>query len=125
MDWSVEGPSGPIPIVTFDQDHGSIRSIGYRFGDVAYSSDVVQLDESAFAALQDLDVWIIDALRYRPHPTHAHLERTLQWIDRVRPRRAILTNLHIDLDYAKLKAELPPGVEPGHDGLRFEHQVWA
>jgi len=123
--WAVAGPSGDIPVVTFAQDHGPVDSVGYRFGDVAYSSDVVQLDESAFAALQDLDVWIIDALRYRPHPTHAHLERTLQWIDRVRPRRAILTNLHIDLDYAKLKAELPPGVEPGHDGLRFEHQVWA
>ena len=121
--WSVDGPSGSIPVVTFDQDHGSVRSVGYRFGDVAYSSDVADLDEAAFAALAGLDVWIVDALRYRPHPTHAHLERTLGWIERVRPARAILTNLHIDMDYGTLEAELPPGVEPAHDGLRFSHEL--
>jgi phosphoribosyl 1,2-cyclic phosphate phosphodiesterase len=121
--WTVEGPSGPIPITTFDQDHGEVRSVGYRFGGVAYSSDVVRLDDAAFDALADLDVWIVDALRYRPHPTHAHVERTLEWIARVKPRRAILTNLHIDLDYEALKAELPAGVEPAFDGLRFEHEL--
>lgn len=123
--FQIEGPSGPVPVVTFDQDHGSVRSVGYRFGDVAYSSDLVDLDEPAFAALAGLDVWIVDALRYRPHPTHAHLARTLSWIERVKPRRAILTNMHIDLDYAKLAAELPPGVEPAYDGLRLEHQLGA
>lgn len=121
--WAVDGPSGPIPVTSFDQDHGGVRSVGYRFGGVAYSSDVVNLDEAAFAALADLDVWIVDALRYRPHPTHAHLERTLGWIERLKPRRAILTNLHIDLDYERLKAELPAGVEPGYDGLRFSHEL--
>lgn len=121
--WDVEGPSGPVPVVTFDQDHGGVRSVGYRFGGVAYSSDVVNLDDAAFEALADLDVWIVDALRYRPHPTHAHLERTLEWIARVKPRRAILTNLHIDLDYAKLSAELPGGVGAAWDGLRFEHHL--
>jgi phosphoribosyl 1,2-cyclic phosphate phosphodiesterase len=123
--WSVAGPSGAIPVVTFDQDHGGVRSVGYRFGGVAYSSDVVDLDEPAFAALQDLDVWIVDALRYRPHPTHAHLERALEWIARVKPRLAILTNMHIDLDYAKLRGELPEGVIPAYDGLRIEHQLAA
>jgi phosphoribosyl 1,2-cyclic phosphate phosphodiesterase len=121
--WSVDGPSGAIPVVTFDQDHGGVRSVGYRFGDVAYSSDVVDLDEAAFAALSDLDVWLVDALRYRPHPTHAHVERTLGWIERLKPRRAILTNLHIDLDYETLTAELPPGVEVAYDGLRFQHEL--
>jgi phosphoribosyl 1,2-cyclic phosphate phosphodiesterase len=121
--WQLDGPSGVIPVVTFDQDHGGVRSVGYRFGGVAYSSDVVDLDEAAFAAMADLDVWIVDALRYRPHPTHAHLERTLGWIERLRPRRAILTNLHIDLDFETLTAELPPGVEPAFDGLRFEHEL--
>jgi phosphoribosyl 1,2-cyclic phosphate phosphodiesterase len=121
--WQVDGPSGLIPVVTFDQDHGGVRSVGYRFGGVAYSSDVVDLDETAFAALADLDVWIVDALRYRPHPTHAHLERTLGWIERLKPKRAILTNLHIDLDFETLRAELPEGVEPAFDGLRFEHQL--
>jgi phosphoribosyl 1,2-cyclic phosphate phosphodiesterase len=121
--WQVDGPSGAIPVVTFDQDHGGVRSVGYRFCDVAYSSDVVNLDEQAFEALAGLDVWIVDALRYRPHPTHAHLERTLEWIARLKPRRAILTNLHIDLDYEALKAELPAGVEPAFDGLQFEHEL--
>ena len=121
--WQVDGPSGPIPVVTFDQDHGGLRSVGYRFGDVAYSSDVVDLDEAAFAALSGLDVWIVDALRYRPHPTHAHLEKTLGWIERLKPRRAILTNLQSDLDYAILSAELPSGVEAAYDGLRFTHEV--
>jgi phosphoribosyl 1,2-cyclic phosphate phosphodiesterase len=123
--WAVEGPSGPIPIVTFDQDHGGVRSAGYRFGGVAYSSDVVNLDEAAFAALAGVEVWIVDALRWRPHPTHAHVARSLEWIARVQPKRAILTNLHIDLDYADLGRQLPQGVEVAYDGLRFEHQLAA
>ena len=121
--WQVDGPSGAIPVVTFDQDHGGVRSVGYRFGGVAYSSDVVRLDEAAFEALADLDVWIVDALRRRPHPTHAHLERTLEWIDRVKPKRAILTNLHIDMDFQQLCAELPAGVEPAFDGMTFRHEL--
>ena len=121
--WTVEGPSGAIPVVSFDQDHGGIRSVGYRFGGVAYSSDVVNLDAAAFEALADLDVWIVDALRWRPHPTHAHVARTLEWIAQVRPRRAILTNLHIDLDYEDLARQLPEGVEPAFDGLRVSHEL--
>lgn len=119
------GPSGEVPVNTFDQDHGGIRSVGYRFGDVAYSSDLVDLPEEAFSALEGLDVWIVDALRWRPHPTHAHVERTLEWIERLKPRRAILTNLHIDLDYRDLCARLPAGVEPAYDGLRFESAIEA
>jgi phosphoribosyl 1,2-cyclic phosphate phosphodiesterase len=123
VSWRVEGPSGPIPVTTFDQDHGGVRSVGYRFGGVAYSSDVVGLDEAAFDALADLDVWIVDCLRRRPHPTHAHLDRALEWIARVKPKRAILTNMHIDLDYAALVRELPAGVEPAVDGLAFMHEL--
>lgn len=121
--WSVEGPSGPIPVISFDQDHGHIRSAGFRFGNVAYSSDVVGLTEEAFEALAGVEVWIVDALRWTPHPTHAHVDLALEWIARVRPKRAILTNLHIDLDYHKLAQVLPEGVEPAYDGLRFEHQL--
>lgn len=118
--WTIEGPSGPIPVTTFDQDHGSIRSVGYRFGGVAYSSDVADFPSASFDALRGLDVWIVDALRETPHPTHAHLDRTLEWIARVRPRRAILTNMHIDLDYEALRTRLPQGVEPAYDGMRFQ-----
>ena len=124
-EWSVTGPSGPIPVVTFDQDHGGVRSVGYRFGNLAYSSDVVDLPPEAFAALGGLDVWIVDALRYTPHPTHAHVDRALEWIARVKPKRAILTNLHIDLDYKELKGRLPPGVEPAYDGMAISVQISA
>jgi phosphoribosyl 1,2-cyclic phosphate phosphodiesterase len=117
--FAIDGPSGSIPVTTFDQDHGDIKSVGYRIGDVAYSSDVVGLPEASFAALKGVKVWIVDALRYRPHPTHATVEQALAWIARIRPERAILTNLHVDLDYETLKRELPPGVEPAYDGLRF------
>lgn len=125
--WYVEGPSGMVPITTFEQDHGAITSVGYRFGGpdggIAYSSDVVSLDDAAFQALENLDVWVVDALRWTPHPTHAHVERTLEWIARAKPKRAILTNMHIDLDYEALKAKLPAGVEPAYDGLRFELEI--
>jgi phosphoribosyl 1,2-cyclic phosphate phosphodiesterase len=119
VDWAIEGPSGSIPVVTFDQDHGAIRSVGYRFGPVGYSSDVVGLPPEAFQALAGVKIWIVDALRYTPHPTHAHLARTLEWIAQLKPDRTILTNMHIDLDFKTLAAELPPGVEPAYDGLRF------
>ena len=118
--WRINGPSGAVPVLGFDQDHGEIRSVGFRFGPVAYSSDVVGLDDEAFAALDGVEVWIVDALRDRPHPTHANVEMALAWIERVRPERAILTNLHVDLDYNALKARLPSGVEPAYDGMRFE-----
>jgi phosphoribosyl 1,2-cyclic phosphate phosphodiesterase len=125
QDFAIEGPSGAIPVATFDQDHGAVRSVGYRFGDVAYSSDLVDLPEESFEALQGLDVWIVDALRWRPHPTHAHVDLALSWIERLAPRRAILTNLHIDLDFEDLASRLPEGVEPAFDGLRFQHQLDA
>jgi len=118
--WSIDGPSGPIPVQTFDQDHGAIRSVGYRIGPVAYSSDVVDFPPEAFAALTGLKVWIVDALRLTPHPTHAHLARTLEWVERVRPERTILTNMHLDLDYRTLVESLPPGIEPAYDGLTIE-----
>lgn len=115
--WSVEGPSGAIPILTFDQAHGPIRSVGYRIGDAAYSSDVSGMDDAGFAALAGLKLWVIDALRWTPHPTHLNVETALAWIERVKPERAVLTNLHVDLDYAELAAKLPKGVEPAYDGL--------
>lgn len=120
VEWAIDGPSGAIPVVSFDQDHGGIRAAGFRFGDVAYSPDVLDLPDAAFAALDGVKVWIVDALRDMPHPTHAHVEKTLGWIEAVRPERAILTNLHVDLDYEALSRRLPAGVEPAYDGMRFE-----
>lgn len=118
--FDIEGPGGPVPVQAFAQGHGRVRSLGFRFGPFAYSSDVDRLDEAAFAALQGVECWIVDALRRRPHPSHAHLARSLEWIARVKPRRAILTNMHLDLDYEDLRRELPKGVEPAFDGLRLE-----
>jgi phosphoribosyl 1,2-cyclic phosphate phosphodiesterase len=115
--WQINGPSGPIPIVTFDQAHGPIRSVGYRFGDVAYSPDLSDIPPDSLAALSGLRLWIVDALRYTPHPTHFTVEEALAWIARLEPERAILTNLHIDLDYAELSARLPENVCVAYDGM--------
>jgi phosphoribosyl 1,2-cyclic phosphate phosphodiesterase len=121
--FALAGAGGEIPVLAFKMGHGQIESLGYRFGSIAYSSDVVHLDENAFAALDGVDCWIVDALRYTPHPSHAHVEKTLSWIARVKPRRAILTNLHSDLDYETLRRELPPGVVPAYDGMTITQDV--
>lgn len=114
--WAVDGAGGSIPVVTFDQAHGPIRSVGYRLGDVAYSSDVSDLDEAAIEAVSGCRLWIVDALRWTPHPTHAHVDRALEWIRRADVERAVLTNLHIDLDYAELSRRVPGNVVVAHDG---------
>jgi phosphoribosyl 1,2-cyclic phosphate phosphodiesterase len=117
--FEIDGPGGALPVLAIGHGHGRIRSLGFRFGAIAYSPDVDALDEAAFAALEGVDCWIVDALRHTPHPSHAHLGRTLEWIARVKPKRAILTNMHIDMDYDTLTRELPPGVEPGYDGMNI------
>jgi len=116
---TVEGAGGAITALPFLQDHGDISSLGLRFGDLAYSSDVKDLPDDSVEALRGLHVWIIDALRYTPHPTHFSVSDALAWIERLRPERAILTNLHSDLDYEKLRRELPAHVEPAYDGMRI------
>lgn len=108
---------GEIPVTSFRQIHGNIDSVGYRFGPLAYSTDVSELPAESLRALEGVEVWIVDCLHYRPHPTHAWLERTLEWIGRIKPRRAILTHMNHEIDYATLARELPEGVEPGYDGL--------
>lgn len=116
-DFVIGGAGGPLPVRPFWQRHGEIRSLGFRFGPIAYSPDVSSLDEDAFAALAGVDTWIVDALRYTPHPSHAHVALALEWIARLKPRHAVLTNLHQDLDYEALKRQLPAHVEPAFDGL--------
>ncbi len=119
----ISGPFrlGGCEIVPFTQDHGICPSTGFRFGKFAYSTDVVRMPEAAFAALAGVEVWVVDCLRVEPeHPTHAHLARTLEWIARVRPKRAILTHMNHQSDYAQMAAILPPGVEPAYDGMTID-----
>jgi phosphoribosyl 1,2-cyclic phosphate phosphodiesterase len=111
---------GGVPLVPFAQDHGFSATLGFRIGAAAYSTDVTELDGAAFATLAGSELWIVDCLRRAAHPTHSHLGKTLGWIDRVRPRRSILTHMDHTLDYRALSAELPAGVEPGIDGLVVE-----
>ncbi len=114
---SIEGAGGPIPLTPFRVDHGDMEALGFRIGGVAYLPDVAHIPDAAWDMLQDLDCWIVDALRRDPHPTHSHLAQTLSWIERLAPRQAVLTNMHIDLDYATVLAETPDHVQPAHDGL--------
>jgi len=116
----IEGPFnvGGISVVPFDQDHGFGRTTGFRFGKVAYSTDCVELPEEAFAALAGVEVWIVGALTDRPnHPTHADVDKALGWIDRVKPRRAIITHMGTGLDSEALRQRLPAHTEPAYDGM--------
>jgi phosphoribosyl 1,2-cyclic phosphate phosphodiesterase len=113
----IDGPGGTIEAMPFRQRHGSGESLGFRFGGLAYSPDVSDLPEETLPLLGGLDVWIVDALRYTGHPSHFSVEQTLAWIERLKPKRAVLTHMHVDLDYAELSRQLPNGVEPGYDGM--------
>jgi phosphoribosyl 1,2-cyclic phosphate phosphodiesterase len=117
----VEGPFqvGGLDIVPFTQHHGGgwNPTLGLRFGRFAYSTDVKDMPEEAFAALSGVEVWVVDCLRDRPNWAHSHLEQTLEWIARVGPRRAILTHMNHELGYTELAARLPNGVQPAYDGL--------
>ena len=116
---AIEGPFrvGAIEVTPFVQEHGPITSLGFKFGSLAYSTDLNGLPQAAKDILKGLEVWIVDALRYKPHPTHPHLEMTLAWVAELKPKRAILTHMTWDMDYDTLKRELPKGVEPGYDGM--------
>lgn len=114
-----EGPfeAAGRPVHAWVQDHGIATSLGFRFGPVSYANDVVALGDSAFEAMAGSEILIVDAMRYRKHPTHAHLDLALEWIERVGPREAYLTNLHVDMDYAEVDRLTPANVHPCHDGL--------
>ena len=120
---TVDGPGGPITFLPFEVNHGSIDALGFRVGDVAYLPDVAKIPDASWAALEGLDCWIVDALRRDPHPTHSHLSQTLEWIAQVAPKRAVLTNMHIDLDYETVLNETPDHVEPAYDGMRLSFPV--
>lgn len=117
---TVEGPSGPLPVTPFAVEHGRIPALGFRAGPLAYSPDLSAVSPASWPVLAGTDTWIVDALRYTPHPTHLHLGETLSLIDRSGVRRGVLTNLHIDMDYATVAAETPASVTPAHDGMIVE-----
>lgn len=116
----VEGPGGALNILPFRQVHGDIDSLGFRIGDFAYSSDVSALPDDSITALGNLSLWIVDALRWRPHPSHFSVEESIAWHDRLRPRRTIFTHMHGDLDYRTLAGMLPGDIEPAFDGMVVE-----
>ena len=114
---TIDGAGGRITAAPFAMRHGRSDALGFRFDGIGYAPDVSAMTPEAVAALRDLDVLILDALRYTPHPTHFSVSEALAFVAEVRPQRTILTNLHTDLDYAKLAAELPNDVEPAFDGM--------
>ncbi len=119
----IDGPGGAITLTPFKVQHGNIDSLGFRIDDLAYLPDVSDIYDDAWATLDGLDCWIVDALRRTPHPSHAHLAKTLDWIERAAPARAVLTNMHIDLDYETVVEETPDHITPAHDGMVIRYEV--
>ncbi|QYX55936.1 MBL fold metallo-hydrolase [Roseovarius sp. SCSIO 43702] len=122
-DITISGAGGDVVLTPFEVNHGSMEALGFRVGDLAYLPDVAEIPETSWPVLEGLDIWILDALRRTPHPTHAHLERSLEWMHRARPRQGVLTNMHIDMDYDTLVAELPDWITPAHDGMVLTQTV--
>ena len=119
----IDGAGGAITLRPFEVEHGNIHSLGFRIEDLAYLPDVSDIPADAWPMLEGLDCWVLDALRRAPHPSHAHLERSLEWIARAAPRRAVLTNMHIDLDYQTLLEETPAHIAPAFDGMAISYEV--
>lgn len=111
---------GDLAIRVVDQPHGSITSAGLRFDaagvSIGYATDISAMTDAMRDLYRGVDVWIVDALRRRPHPTHPDLATVLGWVDDLRPMRTVLVHMDQSMDYAGLRAELPDGVEPGYDG---------
>ena len=118
-DVTIQGAAGPLNFTPITVTHGNIDALGLRVNNVVYMPDVSDITEDAWAQLQDLDIWIVDALRRTPHPTHSHLENTLAWIAKAKAKQAVLTNMHIDLDYDVVAAETPDHIRPAYDGMEL------
>jgi phosphoribosyl 1,2-cyclic phosphate phosphodiesterase len=116
----IGGAGGELSFQPFRQIHGDIDTLGLRVGGAAYSCDLNDLPEEALPHLRGLDLWILNTLRYTPHPSHLTMNKALEWIQRMEPRQAILTHLHIDIDYNELAGKLPPTVFPAFDGMVLE-----
>jgi len=116
---TIEGRGGPIKLSAFIVQHGNITALGYRIGDAVYTPDLSDIPPESWPQLEDLDLWIIDGLRYHAHPSHFSVSDALNWIDRFKPRRAIITNMHSDIDFEVLRQSLPPNVAPAFDGMQL------
>jgi phosphoribosyl 1,2-cyclic phosphate phosphodiesterase len=116
----ITGEGGALTLEPLRQVHGDILSLGFRIGPMAYCPDVSAFPPSTAARLEDLDVLVIDALQHTPHPSHFSLPQALEWIERLAPKRAILTHMHTPLDYDTVRRGTPDHVEPAYDGLTFE-----
>ena len=106
-----------VNVEAIKQIHGKGFSLGYRFDNVAYSTDVNNLPNESMEQLKNLDLWIVDCVRYEPHYSHSHFDQTISWIKQLKPKRAILTHMGHWLDYNDLKNKCPDNVEPGIDGM--------
>lgn len=122
-DITIDGAGGAITLQPAEVKHGSISALGFRVGDVAYLPDVSTIPDDVWPMFENLDTWICDALRRTEHPTHTHLARTLEWFERAAPRRGILTNMHIDMDYQTLVDETPDFITPAYDMMTLTFQV--
>lgn len=118
----ISGQGGDIDFSPFEVEHGTINALGFRIGPLAYLPDVSAMNDTAWAAVKGSDCWVLDALRYMPHPTHSHLEQSLEWIERSGVRNGVLTNMHIDLDHSTVENETPQNIKAAYDGMTLSYQ---
>ncbi|OED47092.1 phosphoribosyl 1,2-cyclic phosphodiesterase [Rhodobacteraceae bacterium (ex Bugula neritina AB1)] len=121
--FSIDGPGGEIPFRPFEVNHGSMDALGFRIGGLAYLPDVKEIPDAALPELEGLDIWVLDALRRTPHPTHFSYSDALDWFARMAPERGVLTNMHIDMDYATVEAETPAHITPAYDGMVMRVEI--
>ena len=117
----IHGPGGSLPAISYAVPHGALNSLGFRFGPVGYTPDLSGMSDSAWKTLEGVEAWIVDALQRQPHPTHTHLNQTLSWIERLAPSRAVLTNMHVHLDYEQVDGETADYISPAFDGMILEY----
>lgn len=120
---SIDGAGGTITLHPFEVKHGVINALGFRINDLAYLPDVSEIPDTALPMLENLDCWILDALQRKPHPTHFHLDRSVEWIERMAPKRGVLTNMHIDLDYQYVADQTPDHIVPAYDGMTLRYEL--
>ena len=121
--FSIDGAGGAMDLTPFSVEHGTIDALGFRCGDLVYLPDVSAMNDAAWQIVQGAECWVVDALRRTPHPTHSHLDQTLEWINRAGVARGVLTNMHVDLDYATVLAETDDHIYPAYDGMQLSYSV--